>query len=116
MMKKLYSEDIVALSKERDFCRTYRKGSSHVSFCVVAYINKNFNKRTRLGITASKKVGNAVKRNRARRVIREACLSLLKGKCLGNVDVVLVARARTAFVKSYVVKANLEKIFKEAGL
>ncbi len=71
---------------------------------------------TRLGITASKKVGNAVKRNRARRVIREACLGCLRGSSLGGVDVVIVARAKTASVKSYVVKANLVRLFEKAGL
>ena len=50
--------------------------------------------RNRLGITVSTKVGNAVKRNRARRRLREVCR--LNGERLRQGwDIVLVARGRT---------------------
>jgi len=47
---------------------------------------------TGLGFTASKKVGNAVARNRARRRLREAARQLLPEHGLPGVDYVLVAR------------------------
>lgn len=50
----------------------------------------------RFGLTASKKVGNAPKRNRARRRLREAARQLLPRLGLPGVDYVLVARAATA--------------------
>ncbi len=59
---------------------------------------KNPKGDTRLGITTSKKIGNAVVRNRARRVLREAANVSLP-QDLGY-DVVLVARSKTAGVKS----------------
>ncbi len=46
-----------------------------------------------LGFTASKKVGNAVARNRAKRRLREAARRLLPDHGLPGVDYVLVARA-----------------------
>jgi ribonuclease P protein component len=49
----------------------------------------------RLGLTASKKVGNAVQRNRARRRLREAARQLLPELGLPGVDYVLVARQHT---------------------
>ncbi len=49
-----------------------------------------------LGLTASKKVGSAVVRNRARRRLREAARQLLPLHGLPGVDYVLVARASTA--------------------
>jgi ribonuclease P protein component len=49
----------------------------------------------RLGLTASKKVGGAVQRNRARRRLREAARQLLPELGLAGVDYVLVARQQT---------------------
>lgn len=48
-----------------------------------------------LGLTASKKVGGAVERNRARRRLREAARKLLPELGLAGVDYVLVARQQT---------------------
>ncbi len=50
------------------------------------------NGQTGLGFTASKKVGNAVARNRAKRRLREAARKLLPEHGLPGVDYVLVAR------------------------
>ncbi|MEI8393595.1 MAG: ribonuclease P protein component [Rhodospirillaceae bacterium] len=49
----------------------------------------------RLGLTASKKVGNAVARNRARRRLRAAARELLPGHAVPGVDLVLIARTET---------------------
>lgn len=48
--------------------------------------------QTGLGFTASKKVGNAVARNRAKRRLRAAARELLPEHGLPGVDYVLVAR------------------------
>lgn len=49
----------------------------------------------RFGLTASKKVGNAVKRNRARRRLRAAATQLFASHAAAGYDFVLVARAET---------------------
>ncbi len=49
----------------------------------------------RLGLTASRKVGGAVARNRARRRLREAARRLLPAAAAAGYDLVLVARAGT---------------------
>lgn len=49
----------------------------------------------RLGLTASRKVGGAVERNRARRRLREAARRVLPGQAKPGYDLVLVARAAT---------------------
>jgi ribonuclease P protein component len=51
-----------------------------------------------LGLTASKKVGNAVIRNRARRRLREAARKLLPVLGVAGVDYVLVARQSTPVI------------------
>lgn len=50
----------------------------------------------RVGYTASKKVGNAVKRNRSRRRLRAAVNDVLAVRALPGHDYVLIARAATA--------------------
>lgn len=49
----------------------------------------------RVGFTASRKVGNAVARNRARRRLRAACEAVLKPHATAGRDYVLVARQAT---------------------
>ena len=103
-----------SLKNDRDFRRTYGKGKSLVCFCAVLYINKNYGKGLRIGITVSKKIGNAVIRNRARRVIKAACRTFFSNKKMGNLDIVLVARGKTPYVKSYVVERCLAKLLADA--
>ena len=83
------------LTRNNEFARAYTRGKSFVHPHVVLYVNKNRLGRTRVGITASKKIGNAVTRNRARRVLRAALYEVLPPD-VGGYDLVLVARARTA--------------------
>jgi len=52
--------------------------------------------RPRVGYTASRKVGNAVVRNRARRRLRAAVVDVLCGRAEPGHDYVLIARAGTA--------------------
>lgn len=52
--------------------------------------------RPRVGFTASRKVGNAVVRNRARRRLRAAVVDVLCGRAEPGHDYVLIARAGTA--------------------
>lgn len=50
----------------------------------------------RLGFTVTKKVGNAVVRNRTRRRLKEAARLLLRDEPLEGVDLVLIGRHSTA--------------------
>ena len=62
----------VALKQNHEFRRLYSKGKSAVSPYFAVYCRKTKRPISRLGITSGLKRGNAVKRNRARRRIREA--------------------------------------------
>lgn len=107
--------EILTLKENRDFHRLYNKGKSQISPVLVTYILKNKTDNLRYGITTGKKIGNAVKRNRARRVIRAAfkeCAPYLKS----GYDIVFVARGKTPFVKSTQVKSTMEYQFKKAKI
>ena len=81
-MNRKNSNLLVTINKDRNFKRACSKGKSFVFPYVVLYINRNFKKGTRVGITASKEVGNAVKRSGARKIIRQAYLDLIGVKGL----------------------------------
>ena len=65
-------EKTVILNQNRDFQLLYQRGKKIASPYVIIYLRKTRRKYNRLGITVGKKVGCAVKRSRARRVIRQA--------------------------------------------
>lgn len=101
---------LVKLKENRDFRRAYYKGKSFVSPYVVVYVNKNRTNDVRLGITAGKKIGKAVSRNRAKRLITAAFRSLLP-RIDSGYDFVIVARTKILNVKSTEVASSLLKIF-----
>lgn len=103
------------LSENYEFRTVYTYGKSYVTPVVVLYALKRKGGQVRIGITASKKIGNAVGRNRARRVIREAVRPLYPWLCPGY-DYVFVARGRTVFSKSTQVYGHLRQQLKKARL
>ena len=90
---------VETLKTNSDFRRAYGRGKSYTNPALVMYVRKNRAGSCRIGITASKKIGNAVQRNRARRVIREA-FRQVNLPLKGNYDVIFVARTKTVYKKS----------------
>lgn len=106
---------IVTINENNDFRRMYRRARSYPTPVVVLYVRGNSFGYNRLGITTSKKIGNAVQRNRAKRVIREAYRELAPSM-RRSYDIVLVARGKTPHVKSTSVKIALKKELIKAGV
>lgn len=99
---------IEKLKINKEFRRVYGRGKSAVTPIVVAYVLPRRDNTVRLGITVSKKIGSAVVRNRAKRIITAAfreCLPNINGGC----DVVVVARTRIVSAKSQDIAAVLKK-------
>jgi len=61
----------------------------------------------RVGYTATKKLGNAVARNRARRRLKEAARLTLAGRKLDGVELVLICRQDTATIPFATLRADL---------
>ena len=103
------------IKQNSDFRRIYGRGRSFVHPAFVTYAIKNKIGKNRLGITVSKKLGGAVKRNRAKRL-----LSAAFRECSPNIkqgyDFVLVARSRVFLHKSTELTALLLEDLKEADL
>ena len=105
----------VTLKENCDFRRLYGKGKSFQSPALVSYVMKNRAGICRIGITTSKKIGNAVERNRSRRVIRAAYREI-EDRINGNYDIVFVARSRTKYQKSTQIAQLMLSQLEEAGV
>ena len=104
----------VTLCENKDFRTLYYRGKSQVHPGLVTYVRPNRLGYPRIGITTGKKVGCAVQRSRARRVIREGFRPLLP--LVGGYDVVFVARTRTPQMKSTDLTPVILKHFKQMGV
>ena len=72
-------------------------------------VNQDLDNKIGVGYTATKKIGNAVKRNRAKRIMRELAKKILI-KCKTNTYYVLIAKASILDVKFKDLLEELEKI------
>lgn len=61
----------VSLKNNHDFRRLYNRGKSAGTHRLLIYCRRTNRDRNRIGYTVSAKLGNAVRRNRVRRRLRE---------------------------------------------
>ena len=102
------------LCENKDFRTLYYRGKSQVHAGLVTYVRPNRVGHPRIGITTGKKVGCAVQRSRARRVIREAFRPLFP--LCGGYDIVCVARTRTPEMKSTTLAPVIHRHLQELGV
>ena len=86
-----------SLKKNQDFRNVYENGKSYADKYLVMYVLENNKDINRLGISASKKVGNSVVRHRFARLVRES-YRLHENIFNSGLDIVVVARKSAAFV------------------
>lgn len=79
------------LTRSEDFKRVRRFGKSFAHPLVVLIVQANNETEVRVGVAAGRTVGTAVRRNRAKRLIREAMRPLLPSLASGR-DLILIAR------------------------
>ena len=108
-------ERSVRLRRTKDVQRTFRDGTSwaHPLLRLVAYPNGL--SLTRVGVTASRRVGGAVARSRAKRLLRESARRLY-GRIGSGWDVMLVARPDLLGKKQQQIEEALASLLEEAGL
>lgn len=104
------------LAKREDFSKVYRYGKSMANRqFVLYYMEQQKIERFRLGISVSKKVGNAVVRNRLRRMIKEI-VRLNKEKIKPHTDLILIARKPLVDMEYQEIEKSAIHVLSKAGL
>ena len=79
------------IKKSDDFLLTIKHGKTYRSDAYTLHISNNPYSYTRVGISVSSKLGNAVTRNRIKRQVRSMCDSLID-YTKQSLDIVIVVR------------------------
>jgi len=107
------------IKKTLEFNRIYKRGSKAFGYNFLIYYNKNNSNENKVGFVASKKVGNAVCRNKIKRLMRES-YRLDEDKISNGWDIVFIAKKNAGLnFKELSIKdisKDFYKIFKRAGL
>ena len=99
------------LRKKSDFSSIYKKGKSVGDRYVVVFCRKNNLPYNRIAFLASKKVGNSVVRNRARRLMKESYRQIFERLAVGY-DIIFIARKTIVNLKCADVKKSIEAALK----
>jgi len=104
------------IKQGRDFLRVRQGGERVVKGCLIAnWLRLPVEARSRLGVVVSKKVGNAVVRSRAKRLLRESYRQH-QHEFTQPLDLVLVARPSIAEKGFVTVERDLISTLRQAGL
>ena len=103
------------LRKKSDFDNLYKRGRSVGDRYVVVFYRRNGFEYNRIAYLASKKVGNSVCRNRARRLLRES-YRLSKNDCDVGYDTIFIARNSINGKKCGDVTASMRSALIKTGI
>jgi ribonuclease P protein component len=103
------------LRYKRDFDRLYSKGKSSGDKYIVVFYISNGHDYSRKAFLASKKVGGAVARNRARRLMKESFRKLEQEIKPGK-DILMIARKTIIDTCQAEVEASMRKALIKSGL
>ncbi len=104
------------LRKNEEFQVVFQKGKSSANKQFVVYtLLKEGQGPFRIGISVSKKIGNAVTRNRVKRYIREAVTSL-EDRIQPGMDLVLIVRQGTEQLPLDTLRNSLSHVLKRANV
>jgi ribonuclease P protein component len=103
------------LRDKRDFSRLYKRGKSVGGRYVVLFYIKNNFPYNRRAFLASKKVGNSVKRNRARRLMKESWRGF-ESRLKGGWDILFIARNTIDGIKCQEVEKSMIAVLTKSNL
>ena len=105
------------LRRRPEFLRVAAKGrKAPMPGLVLQALQRGDDAPARLGFTVTKKVGNAVIRNRTRRRLKEAARLLLRERPLAGVDLVLIGRDATRARDFAACGTDLRRALAKAGV
>lgn len=99
----------------REYRQVYQKGKRVGGRYIIIYYQENQHPVNRFGIVTSKKVGQAVVRNRVKRQLRELARSITD-KIQGKFDIVVVARPSIKGCSFAMIEKDFLLVMKKARL
>jgi ribonuclease P protein component len=103
------------LTRSQDYQRVRRSGKSYAHPLVVLIYTPNELSNSRIGVSASHSVGNAVNRNKAKRRIK-AVMDLLLPRINSGFDIVLLARRPILEADFQLLQAAITQLLTRSGL
>jgi ribonuclease P protein component len=103
------------LRTSQQFKTLSKHGNRHYNRLFIIICQKNQASRSRLGITVSKKVGKAVKRNRIKRIIRDF-FRLNRHDLTESLDINIIARKAAGEAEAVAIRKQLGGWFKKTAI
>ena len=105
------------LKQRAEFLRVASSGKkAAIGGVVLQVLPRSDDQPARLGFTVTKKVGNAVIRNRTRRRLKEAARLLLAERSVTGVDLVLIGRDSTRKRKFITLQGDIRRALERTGV
>ena len=104
-----------SLKRHKEFRYTYARGRAQSLPLYTLVYAKSRSESVRVGFSVSKRVGNAVRRNRAKRRMRAALTPLLS-RIAGGYNVIFVAKQEVLEAPFAELQNQMETLLKRAGL
>lgn len=104
-----------SLKRHKEFRYTYRVGRSVGTRLFSLVWAKNRSDSVKVGFSVSKKIGNAVLRNRAKRRLR-ACITPMLGSIRKGTNLIFIARHDVLDVPFPEMQKQMEDVIRRAGL
>lgn len=101
------------IKKNEDFQKVFKHGKSMANRQFVIYmLDQPEEKEFRLGLSVSKKIGNAVTRNRIKRLIRQVFMEEKENLKTGT-DYIVIARNPASEMNYHEVQSSLMHLFRK---
>lgn len=102
------------IRKRRDFLKLKRCGKAIHAHNFIVVLGDGQQPATRIGITVTKRVGNAVTRNRIKRIVRDY-FRLNKQTLPGTLDINVIAKDRAAQRHPSELRSDLNHLFADVS-
>lgn len=107
---------VETLKKNKEFKTVFDRGKSLADRNIVVYFHRNSNNKSpKIGLVVSKKFGNAVRRNRLKRVIKEV-FRLNSYKLIREYDLIVIPRYNNNEIIYEKMEKSFLKLCSKAGI
>ncbi|SDY34463.1 MULTISPECIES: ribonuclease P protein component [Salimicrobium] len=103
------------IKKNKEFQTVFKKGKSFANRQLVLYYYKKDQPHFRIGLSVSKRIGNAVMRNKVKRYLRQA-FQEMEEDLHQEYDYVVIARKPVNTMEYHELKQSLQHVCRRSGV